>query len=166
VAEQSHFGRLDMYSMERLEHILHERSGGAYSAPVLHGMLTASVVGPESLSLDFVVQTVLNRPESEGIGFDAFPEFEWVRDQIEELDRRLTEVLIDDPESYELFVHLPALPKGDDTPDRRPGVMVLSREWATTVINGRHSLKLGEDSKSWRQYCLPLIQRNGRKNMF
>ena len=114
-----HFGNLEMPSMERLERILDERSEGAYTTPVLHGILTASVVGPERIPLDWIVQTVLNRPESEGIGFDAFPEFKWVKDQIEELDRRVTQVFAEDPEAYRLFVHLPGLREGDNTPDPR-----------------------------------------------
>ena len=130
--------------MERLERILHERSGGVYSTPVLHGMLTASVVGPESLPLDFVVQTVLSRPESEGIGFDAFPEFAWVRDQIAELDRRITEVLADDPETYELFVHLPGLPKGDDSPD--------PQTWCNGFVEG-----MAYDRDNWK----PLLGAQG-----
>ena len=117
MAKQPHFGRLSFSSMERLEWILHERSEGAYNTPVLHGMLTASVIGPEALPIDFVVQTVLNQPSSEGVGFDAFPEFEWVEEQINELNRRITEVFAEDPETYELFVHLPRLREGDDTPD-------------------------------------------------
>jgi hypothetical protein len=38
----------------------------------LHGMLTASVVGPEPVSTDWILQTVLSPPESEAIGFDNF----------------------------------------------------------------------------------------------
>jgi uncharacterized protein len=117
VAKDPHFGRLDMPEMELLERVLEERSEGAYNAPFLHGMLTASVIGPAPLSLDFVVQTVLSRPESEGIGFDAFPEFASVENHIEELHRRIKEVFAEDPETYQLFVHMPGLAKGDDTPD-------------------------------------------------
>ena len=69
------FGLLSSEDEEKLERILCERSQGAYGGPRLHGMLTASVVGPAPVPLDFIVQTVLNGPDSEQDGFDDFPEF-------------------------------------------------------------------------------------------
>ena len=40
-----------------MELILTERSDGAYGVPALHGMLTASVIGPKPLPLDYVLQS-------------------------------------------------------------------------------------------------------------
>jgi yecA family protein len=144
MAKGPHFGRLGLSSMERLERTLYERSEGAYSTPVLHGMLTASVVGPEPLPLDWVVLTVLNPPSSEGVGFDAFPEFQWVKDQINELHRRITQVFAEDPETYQLFVHLPGLPEGDDTPD--------PQTWCSGFVEG-----MAYNSDGWK----PLLEVRG-----
>ena len=52
----------------KMELILTERSEGSYGAPALHGMLTASVVGPQPVPMDWILQTVLSPPESEAIG--------------------------------------------------------------------------------------------------
>jgi hypothetical protein len=52
------FGLLSSEDQERLERILTERSEGTYGAPELHGMLTASVVGPKPVPLDWIVQAV------------------------------------------------------------------------------------------------------------
>jgi hypothetical protein len=41
------FGLLSPEDQEKIELILTERSEGSYGAPALHGMLTASVVGPK-----------------------------------------------------------------------------------------------------------------------
>jgi yecA family protein len=144
MANDSHFGRLDMPAMERLERVLSERSQGTYSTPVLHGMLTASVVGPEPVPLDYVVQTVLNPPESEGIGFDAFPEFEWVKDETKELHRRIKEVFAGDPETYQLFVHMPRLAEGDDTPD--------PKTWCNGFVEG-----MADNRDQWK----PLLEARG-----
>jgi hypothetical protein len=46
------FGLLSREDQEKLELILTERSDGSYGAPALHGMLTASVVGPEPVPMD------------------------------------------------------------------------------------------------------------------
>ena|ERR1700676_4898853 len=67
-----------------MERILTERSEGTHGAPELHGMLTASVVGPEPISMDWILQSILSPPESEAIGFDNFPDFSWVAEKIEE----------------------------------------------------------------------------------
>jgi hypothetical protein len=66
------FGLLSPEDQEKMELILTERSDGSYGAPALHGMLTASVVGPKPLPMDWILQTVLSPPESEAIGFDNF----------------------------------------------------------------------------------------------
>ena len=69
------FGLLSPEDQEKMELILIERLDGSYGAPALHGMLTASVVGPKPVPMDWILQTVLSPPESEAIGFDDFPEF-------------------------------------------------------------------------------------------
>ena len=48
-----------------MELILTERSDGSYGPPALHGIHTASVVGPEPVPMDWILQTVLSPPESE-----------------------------------------------------------------------------------------------------
>jgi hypothetical protein len=52
-----------------MELILTERSEGAYGAPALHGMLTASVVGPKPVPLDWILQTVLSPPVAQAANY-------------------------------------------------------------------------------------------------
>src|ERR1700730_16197833 len=111
------FGLLWPEDNEKMEEILTERSDGSYGAPALHGMLTASVVGPEPVPLDWILQTVLSPPGSEAIGFDNFPEFSWVVEKIEELFLRIGRVFQQDPEMFRLLVYMPKLKEGDTTPD-------------------------------------------------
>lgn len=113
------FGLLSSEDQERLERILNERSEGAYGVPALHGMLTASVVGPKPVPLDWIVQAVLSGPDSEGNGFDHFPEFSWAAEKIGELFLRISRVFQQDPEMFRLLVRRPKLKKGDTTPDPR-----------------------------------------------
>ena len=75
-----------------MELILTERSDGSYGAPALYGILTASVVGPEPVPMDWILQAVLSPPESEAIGFDNFPEFSWVVEKTKELLFRISRV--------------------------------------------------------------------------
>ncbi len=100
-----------------MELILTERSDGSYGAPALHGILTASVVGPKPVPMDWILQTVLSPPESEAIGFDDFPEFTWVVEKIEEWLFRIGRVFQQDPEMFRLLVYMPKLKEGDTTPD-------------------------------------------------
>ena len=86
-------------------------------APALHGMLTASVVGPKPVPMDWILQTVLSPPESEAIGFDNFPEFSWVVEKSEELLLRIYRVFQQNPEMFRLLVYMPKLKGGDTTPD-------------------------------------------------
>ena len=111
------FGLLSPEDQEKMELILTERSDGSYGAPALHGMLTASVVGPKPLPMDWILQTVLSPPESEAIGFDNFPEFSWVVEKAEELLLRIRRVFQQDPEMFRLLVYMPKLKEGDTTPD-------------------------------------------------
>jgi hypothetical protein len=53
------FGLLSPEDQEKMELILTERSDGSYGAPALHGILTASVVGPKPVPMDWILQTVL-----------------------------------------------------------------------------------------------------------
>ena len=102
-----------------MELILTEHSDGSYGAPVLHGILTAPVVGPEPVPMDWILQTVLNPPESEAIGFDDFPEFSWVAQKTVEWLFRISQVFQQEPEMFTLFVYMPRLEQGDTTPDPR-----------------------------------------------
>jgi len=130
------FGLLSLEDEEKLERILCERSQGAYGGPRLHGMLTASVVGPAPVPLDFIVQTVLNGPDSEQDGFDDFPEFSWLEEKAGELFLGIVTVLQQDPEMFCLFVDR-TKPEGDDTtPDPRSwclgfveGMMYHRKDW-------------------------------------
>ena len=70
------FGLLSSEDQEKMEKILTERSDESDGAPALQGMLTASVVGPKPVPMDWILQTVLS-PDSEAIGFDNFAEFSW-----------------------------------------------------------------------------------------
>jgi uncharacterized protein len=111
------FGLLSSEDQERLERILNERSEGAYEMPTLQGMLTASVGGPKPVPLDWIVQEVLSSPDSEGNGFDHFPEYRWAAEKIEELLHRISQVFQQNPEMFHLVVSRPNIEEGDDTPD-------------------------------------------------
>jgi uncharacterized protein len=111
------FGLLSPEDQEKMELILTEHSDGSYGAPALHGILTASVVGPKPVAMDWIVQTVLSPPESEAIGFDDFPEFTWVVEKIEEWLHRIGQVFQQDPKLFRLLVYMPKLKEGDTTPD-------------------------------------------------
>jgi uncharacterized protein len=111
------FGLLWPEDHEKMELILTERSEGSYGAPALHGMLTASVVGPQPVPMDWILQTVLSPPESEAIGYDNFPEFSWVAEKTEELLFRIGRVFQQDPEMFRLLAYMPKLKEGDTTPD-------------------------------------------------
>jgi uncharacterized protein len=113
------FGLVSVEDQEKLELILTERSDGAYGAPALHGMLTASVIGPKPLPLDHILQTVLSPPDSEEYAFDAFPEFYWVVEKTEEMFYRIVRVFEEDPEAFRLLVYTPRVKEGDTTPDPR-----------------------------------------------
>ena len=111
------FGLLSPDDQEKIELILTERSHGSHGAPALHGLLTASVIGPKPVPMDWILQTVLSPPESEAIGFDDFPEFTWVAEKIEEWLLRIGRVFQQDPEMFRLLVYMPKLKEGDTTPD-------------------------------------------------
>jgi yecA family protein len=111
------FGLLTPEDQEKLECILNER--GAYGVPDLHGMLTASVVGPKPIPLNWIVQTVLSVPDSETNGFNHFPEFSWAKEKIGELLFRINKVFQQDSEMFRLLVYQPNLEEGDDTPEPR-----------------------------------------------
>lgn len=100
-----------------MELIISNRSEGTYGAPALHGFLTASVVGPKPVPLEWILKAVLSPPESEEIGFDLFPEFNWVAEKTEELFSRIARVFSEDPEVFRLLVYMPKMKEGDTTPD-------------------------------------------------
>ncbi len=102
---------------EKMKQILTERSDGSYGAPLLHGMLTASVVGPEPVPIDWILQVVLSPPQSEAIGLENLAEFSWVEEKTEELFVQICRVFQQDPEMFSLLVYMPRLKEGDTTPD-------------------------------------------------
>jgi uncharacterized protein len=110
------FGLLSPEDQEKLERIL-AASGGIYGATDIHGMLTASVVGPKPIPLDWIVQRVLDVPGSEGKGFNHHPEFNWVAEKIGEWILRISRVFQQDPEMFRLLVYRPNLEEGDTTPN-------------------------------------------------
>jgi uncharacterized protein len=113
------YGLLRSEDHEKMELILSERSHGLYGVPELHGMLTASVVGPESAPKDRILQRVLSCNEAEAIDFDKFEEFRWISEKTEELHIRILRVFNQDPEQFRLLVYMPKLKEGDTTPDPR-----------------------------------------------
>ena len=52
------FGFLSSEDHEKMEEVLTERSEGSYGAPALQGMLTASVVGPKPVPMDWKLQNM------------------------------------------------------------------------------------------------------------
>jgi uncharacterized protein len=129
-------GLLPLEDQERLERILDERSEGAYGVPALHGMLTASVVGPKPIPLDWILQAVLIGADSEEYGFDHFPECGWASEKIEELFLRISRVFQQDSEMFRLLVSQPNLKEKDPTLDLRPwclgfveAVMYQPEDW-------------------------------------
>jgi uncharacterized protein len=122
------FGLLSPEDHDKMEQIITERSDGSYGMPALHGMLTASVIGPEPVPMDWILQTVLSSPESEAIGFDDFPEYGWIAGRIEELHRRIGLVFQEGPEMFQLLVYMPNLKEGDTTPD--------SQTWCNGFVEG------------------------------
>jgi uncharacterized protein len=111
------FGLLSEEDQEKMEQILTERSDGAYGMPALHGMLTASVVGPRPVPLEWILQAVLTPPESRATEVELYPEFSWVAQKAEELLSRIEQVFAEDPELFRLLVYMPKLKEGDTTPD-------------------------------------------------
>jgi uncharacterized protein len=111
------FGLLSPEDQEKMEQILTERSEGTYGIPALHGMLTASVVGPSPVPLEWILQAVLSPPDSEAIEIEFYPEFSWVAEKAEELLLRISQVFAEDPELFRLLVYMPKLKEGDTTPD-------------------------------------------------
>jgi uncharacterized protein len=111
------FGLLSQEDQDKMELIVSDRSEGSYGAPALQGLLTASVVGPKPVPLEWILQGVLSPPESEEIDFDLFPEFNWVAEKTEEWFLRIVRVFKEDPEVFRLLVYMPKLKEGDNTPD-------------------------------------------------
>src|ERR1700731_2645920 len=102
-----------------MELILTEPLNSVHGSPGLHGMLTASVVGPKPVPIDWILQAVLSHPQAEPIALDHLPEFRWLVEKIEELLLRIGLVFQQDPEMFRPLVYVPNLEKGDTTPDPR-----------------------------------------------
>jgi hypothetical protein len=52
-------------------------------------MLTASVVGPKPVPIDWILQAALCHPQSGPIALDHLPEFRWLVEKIKELFLRV-----------------------------------------------------------------------------
>ncbi len=90
-----------------------------HGAPALHGMLTASVVGPKPVPIDWILQAVLSHPQAEPLALDHLPEFCWLVEKIEELFLRIGLVFQQDPEMFRPLVYMRNLKEGGTTPDPR-----------------------------------------------
>jgi yecA family protein len=111
-------GLLSPEDQEKMKSIL-KRLDATRGAPGLHGMLTASVVGPKPVPLDWILQAVLSHPESEPIALDHLPEFCWLVEKIEELFLRINLVFQQDPEMFRPLVYMRNLKEGGTAPDPR-----------------------------------------------
>jgi uncharacterized protein len=155
------FGLLSSDVQERLEQIINERSGGVYGVPALHGMLTASVVGPKPVPLDQIVRKVLRGPDSEGKGFDHFPEFSWATEKIGELFLRISRVFQQDPETFRLPICQSKLKEGDTMPDLRTwclgfveGMMFRRKDWEpllSIALPAVAPIVMTADPDGWRE---------------
>jgi yecA family protein len=112
-------GLLSQENQEKVEFILAERLDSTHGPPALHGMLTASVVGPKPVPIDWILQAVLSHPQSEPIALDHLPEFRWLVEKIEEWFLRITLVFQQDPKMFRPLVYMPNRKEGDTTPDPR-----------------------------------------------
>jgi uncharacterized protein len=110
-------GLLPREDMEELDRILDDRSDGYYGAPALHGFLVASVIGPEPIPKDRILQTALTSEDPRTIDFADFPEFAWVEEKVDEWLARIDRVFREQPRTFTLLVYQPKLNEGDTTPD-------------------------------------------------
>ena len=138
--------------------MLTKRLDSIHVAPALHGMLTASVVGPKEVPLDWILQAVLSHPESEPIALDHLPEFCWLVEKVEELFLRLSLVFQQDPEMFRPLVYMRNLKEGGTTPDPRSWcfgfaevMMYHRKDYAKLRSPIRASMSLNGISVSLRQ---------------
>jgi uncharacterized protein len=112
-------GLLSPEDQQKMELILTEHLDSTHGPPGLHGMLTASVVGPKPVPIDWILQAVISHPQSEPIALDHLPEFRWLVGKIEELFLRISLVFQHDPEMFRPLVYMRNLKEGGATPDPR-----------------------------------------------
>jgi uncharacterized protein len=112
-------GLLSPEDQEKMKLILTARLESTHGPPGLHGMLTASVVGPKPVPMDWILQAVLRHPQSKPIALDHLPEFRWLVEKIEELFVRISLVLQQDPEMFRPLVYVQNLKDADTTPNPR-----------------------------------------------
>src|ERR1700737_1467031 len=110
-------GLLSREDFEKLDRILDDRSDGYYGAPALHGFLVASVIGPEPIPKNRILQTALTSEDPNATNFADFPEFGWVAAKVDEWLIRIGRVLREEPRTFTLLVHQPKLKEGETTPD-------------------------------------------------
>jgi yecA family protein len=113
------FGLLRQEDIEELDRILSDRSRGNYGAPALHGLLVASVVGPEPIPKNEILQMALTFDHPRAIDFADFPELAWVERKVDDWLTRIERVFREEPRAFTLLVHQPKLNEGDATPDPR-----------------------------------------------
>jgi uncharacterized protein len=111
------FGLLPQEEIEELDRILDDRSKGYYGAPALHGFLVASVVGPEPIPKDQILQRALSPEQARAIDFGDFPEFTWVEEKVDNWLARIDRVFREQPRTFTLLVYQPKSKEGDPTPD-------------------------------------------------
>src|SRR6266704_2799759 len=99
------FGLLPPEDIEKLDRILDDRSEGYYGAPALHGFLVASVVGPERIPKDKILQRALSSRHRRGIDFSEFPEFAWVEEKVDDWLDRIDRMFREQPSTFTLLVH-------------------------------------------------------------
>jgi yecA family protein len=112
-------GLLSPDDQKKMELILAKPLNSTLGAPSLHGMLTASVVGPKPVPMDWILQAVLSHPQSKPIALDHLPEFRWLVEKIEELFLRISLVFQQDPQMFRPLVYMRSLKEGETTPDPR-----------------------------------------------
>jgi yecA family protein len=110
-------GLLSREDFEELDRILDARSDGYYGAPAFHGFLVASVIGPQPIPKDRILQTALTSEDPSATDFADFPEFGWVEEKVDEWLLRIDRVLREEPRAFTLLVYQPKLKEGDTTPD-------------------------------------------------
>ena len=152
---------------EELDRILDDWSEGCFGAPALHGFLVASVIGPEPIPKDRILQAVLPLEESRAIDFRSSPEFAWVQERINDWLDRIERVFQEQPRTFTLLVYLPKLNEGDTTPDPRSwcrgfieAMEYHQNEW-TPFFRSQNSfgmfapILLNADGGDWRAEDIP-----------
>ena len=111
------FGLLSEADLAELDRILDDRSGGCYGAPALHGMLVASVIGPEPIPTEQLLRSALTPGDPVASDIEDFPESAWVEEKVDEWLHRIDRVFREQPRAFAPLVYQLKLDEGDATPD-------------------------------------------------